>query len=560
MHANKTKLCAGLLAAMMLCSFSSCADQSSGGTDSVIEPVREAKDVPAVTFSKTGIVKTDSYFLPDYSQLVLSAPEGTDIRYTLDGSVPDKQSEPYTAPIVLEQTAGNFPTCTVLRAKAFFADGTESETATHTFWTAFDINARFQNLVISVTGDPKEITEKPDGIFYGKNSEQRGRDSERAVSVELLNSDGSLIFSQNAGLRIYGAASRGAALKSVKLFARKSYDEAHGKFAYDGFGTPDTDGNPIDSYDKLVVRNGGNDFQFAFIRDELNQRLAAQAGHTDCEAVLPVVFYLNGSYYGLHWLHESLCDDLLKDKYGGGKLGSYTVLEGSETEKKISETDEAEAMEAFRFNEKYERFSALDLTNDENYQKVCEFLDVENYLNYFAFNIYLNNNDWPQNNQKCYRFVPAEGNEPGQDRLDGRWRFWFHDMDYSEGLYGQDETQAGYNNLKLILTEGSSRYAPLFAALMQRSDCREAFLTEIHRLMNGPLSAKNVNDTLLDMNGSRFMEMRRYFEHLEVLKKTNKDIWIWYEEYQNRTQNIVNFINARAEKMEQFLAEAFPEE
>ena len=538
-----------------------CTEQSgSSAIDEVsgTESVRQPETVTAFQFSEGGIVHAEQRFLPDYSQLAMTAPEGAVIRYTLDGSVPDSSSAQYTEPIVLEQKIGNFPTCAVLRAKAFFADGSESRTATQTFWTAFDIHARFSNLVISVVGDPKEITEKPDGIFYGNNVKQRGRESERAVSLELLSGNGRLIFAQDAGMRIFGAASREAALKSMKLYARKEYDPDHGKFSYDGFGTVGADGEVISSYDKLVLRNGGNDFQFAFIRDELNQTLAQKAGAADCEAVQPIVVYLNGGYYGLYWLHESLCDDLLKDKYGGSGQGDFVVLEGREQEKSVSETDAEEAAQAQAFNETYQALSALDLTDDANYAQVCDFLDVENYLDYFALNIYVNNNDWPQNNQKCYRFLPADGQQPGEGALDGRWHFWFHDMDYAEGLYGQDETQAKFNNLALILDPESPRYAPLFAALMQRRDCQEAFLAEIKRLMEGVCSTERIKETLDAMNTARFVEMTRYFEYLEELKKTNKDIWIWYSEYKNRTNNIKYFAEKRPDYMKKFLAEAFP--
>ena len=131
-------------------------------------------------------------------------------------------------------------------------------------------------------------------------------------------------------------------------------------------------------------------------------------------------------------------------------------------------------------------------------------------------------------------------------------------MDYSTGLYGQDETLANYNNLAQILDERSDRYAPMFAALMQREDCRKAFLAEMQRLMDDTLSEAHICEVLDRMNTQRFMEMRRYFDHLEALKKNDSSIWIWYQEYQNRTQNIKNFAAERRANMERFLAEALP--
>lgn len=549
-------------AGLLLCSLAGCAEtqQSELGESGTETQQREAATLDAFIFDGSGVTQTEQRFLADFTQLALSAPEGAEIYYTLDGSRPTRDAVRYDTPIVLEQYVGDFPHCAVLRAKAYYADGTESDIATQTFWTAFDINSRFKNLVVSVVGDPAEITEKPDGIFYGSNVHLRGRESEREISIEAVNPDGSIVFSQNAGMRVFGAASREAPIKSMKLFARKSYDKAHGKFAFEQFGTLGADGEVIGKYDKLVLRNAGNDFQFAFIRDELNQRLAADAGFADAEGVLPAVVYLNGEYYGLHWLHEALCDDLLKDKFGG-KDGTYIVLEGKEQEKKIPEDNE-EAAAAEAFNQTYQALSQRNLTDDAAYADVCAFMDVGNYLQYFAFNIYVNNNDWPQNNMKCYRYYAASDDAystESDSRQDGRWRFWLHDTDYAAGLYGQDETQANYNNLAEILNAESSRYAPMFAALMQREDCRSYFIDEMHRLMNDTLSADHICEVLDAMNSERFIEMRRYFDHLEMLKKSNRDIWIWYEEYQNRTNNIRNFAKERADYMEAFLEEAFGE-
>ncbi len=48
-------------------------------------------------------------------------------------------------------------------------------------------------------------------------------------------------------------------------------------------------------------------------------------------------------------------------------------------------------MIAEAFNTTYQQLTALDLTDDANYAQVTEFMDVENYLQNYAFNIYINN-------------------------------------------------------------------------------------------------------------------------------------------------------------------------
>ena len=366
-----------------------------------------------------------------------------------------------------------------------------------------------------------------------------------------------MIFEQAAGIRPYGGASRGSSIKSMKLFARKEYDPYHGKFELDAFGTVGADGEIMNKYDKLVLRNYGNDLQFAFIRDELNQRLVAQAGYSNGEAVVPAVVYLNGKYYGLFYLHESYCDDFFKDKYGGSTEGHYEVLEGNEQRKSEDDDDQENVAAAEEYNFMYNYFAYADMTVDMHFDELCAFMDVENYLQYYAYNIYINNNDWPQNNYKCYRYYAAEDEAYGTGETDGRWRFLFHDMDFSMGLYDSKETIANYNNLKHIMRPKDDRYSPLFTNLMQREDCRQFFLDEMDRLMNGTLSEKNINAVLDSMLAERESEMIYFFEHLEELKRTDDTIWIWYEGYLERTDNIRKFAKERKAYMEKYLQEQF---
>lgn len=566
----KKTICILTAAIMTMLSMSACsdkkadtssdskADTSSGSKNdsSKVEDGSDAEVIEAISFSSDGYSVIDEHFFTGTCALGISAPDNATVYYTTDGSEPDSDSDIYSEPIPLNASFGDFPTCLILRAKAVYDGGGESEIVTHSFFASLDIYTRFSNLVFSISGDPDDLFNGPDGLFYKKNYELRGKESERPIYVEALSPDGEVIFEQGAGVRIYGAASRASSIKSLKLFARKSYDPDHGKFSINAFGTVGDDGDVIGKYDKLVLRNAGNDFQFAYIRDELNQRLAQQAGYTDYEAVLPAVVYLNGEYYGLLWLHETYCDDLLKDKYGDGE-GSFEVIEGDERNKKTDDDNEENAAAAEEYNEMYNRLAYADLTDDSTYSELCGLIDVENYLENYAYNIYINNNDWPQNNYKCYRYYAAEGEVYSDGVLDGRWRYILHDTDYCMGLYEQNETQASYNNLSHIMNENSDRYSPLFTALMARDDCREFFLQEIKRLMNDALSSDNILQTLDSMNMERYSEMQIYYKHLESMKSYDNSIWSWYENYLSQTDLIRTFAKNRNSYMQKYLISQF---
>ena len=410
---------------------------------------------------------------------------------------------------------------------------------------------------VYIKGDNSDLFGSPDGIFYGENYALRGRDSEKEVTVTIMDPDGRTIIRQTCGIRIYGGASRESYLKSVKLYAREEYDEENKQFSYDFFGTKKQDGSneTIDSYKRLVIRNCGNDFQFAWIRDELVQRLAARAGYLYTEAVAPVVMYINSEYRGLYWLHESYCDYYFKSKFGkDGRDGEFVVLEGSETRKNVEDDEGLERDAANEFNLAYEYLSSLDMTVERNYSELCDFMDVENYLEYYAINVYVNNRDWPWNNYKCFRYYAQTDEEYAESGVyDGRWRFLLHDTDFSLGLYDQRETQASYDSLARLMdssnTEGDfANYSPLFTKLMERDDCRQYFIDYTLELMNGAFSEENMLSMLQVMNDGRAEAMERFISYIESLRRQGASgMWAGSEHQEDQLDKIKKFIAQRAE-------------
>lgn len=543
-----------------------CSSQKSTESSSADVTESSSADVNEQTSVIISAPEDKEYIFPDnapvfsledsfynaHLSIELKTAYDAEIYYTEDGSEPDKSDTLYTEPIFYECEVTDFPTAHTIKAKAFYADGTESATSVHTYFTAAGTNEHFSEYVFSVSGEPSELTESPDGIFYGENYEARGRESEREVYLSAWDNNGKQVMGQYCGVRIYGGGSRMNSIKSMKLFARKSYSSGDGKFVTSIFNTEvqDGSGNTVGEYDKLVLRNGGNDFQFAFIRDELCHTLAAEAGFSDYEAVKPAVCYLNGEYYGLFWLHETYCDDYFKEKYPNeAALGKFVIAEGTDTEKDVDETDE-DSVHSVEFNEMYEKYSAADLTDDTVYDELCSLMDVENYLDYFAFNIYINNKDWPQNNFRCYRYCPLDGESAGEGVYDGKWRFLLHDMDYSMGMYEQPELLANYNNLGHILKKGDERYSPLFAALLEREDCRTYFSDKIYELADGVLDGENIKSALASLNGTRYFEQMKFYRHLNSLRsKGDSSIWT---NASHLTEQL-NIINSFAEKREKFM-------
>ncbi len=457
-----------------------------------------------------------------------------DIYYTLDGSEPDKTKELYDNNI--ELPLKSHTQLVTIKAKAYYEDGTETDTIIHNYFLDKDINNRFDTLIFSVTTDPYNLYDYEYGILIeGKlrddyikenpsaiieppapaNFNMRGRESEREVYLEVFETDGKVVVSQNAGIRVYGGWSRANNQKSIKLFARKEYDELNNKFRYEFFPNRRAgsgDGTIISSFKRLVLRNSGNDNGFAFIRDELFQTLADQAGYKDYHFVRPATLFINGKYQGVLWLHEVWGDEYFKEHYGRYE-GSFEVLEGGETFKKADE--DGSNQYAIDDYEKAYSFTYKDLTDDAVYEELSKLIDVENYLAYYALQIHIGNDDWPHNNYKTYRYYAKEGEDYREAPFDGKWRYLLHDLDYSFGIYGSSPWKDNFQ--QFVSRKGNvKKESPLFSQLMKREDCREYFIKKSLDLVNGAFSPDNLNKVLDEMNRSRINELQ-YMYNTDLL-------------------------------------------
>lgn len=509
--------------------------------------------------NEIAFTKTKYFYSEDINLKILSKKACT-IYYTTDGTNPDNKKTLYKNEIKL--TALETLKVVSIKAKAYFEDGTESDTIVHSYFMGTKVNNRFDTLVFSVTTDPYNLTDYKYGIFVtGKlrddyikehpgekinpnapaNYNMRGKDSERPVYLEILEPNGTNIADQAAGIRTYGGWSRDNNQKPIKIFTRKEYDKKNSKIKYDFF--PDKtaangDGTILDSFNRLVLRNCGNDNGIAFIRDELFETLASQAGYADYEAVRPAALFINGEYRGFYWLHENYCDEYFQQNYGD-YTGKFEILEGEETKKTLDEESKNENIVA-EYENMYSTYSNMDLTIDKNYQALCKKVDVENYLSYFALQIYIGNGDWPDNNYKTYRYYPKKGEKYREAPFDGKWRYMLHDLDFSFAIYGKGALVDEIGDYLENNTDEKYK-CPLFRQLMKRADCKEIFIKKTADLINGAYSPNNINKVMTKMNNSRLNELQNTYG------KGIFSNWSQYSQLDGKLNEILRYGTERAE-------------
>ena len=475
---------------------------------------------------------TDSGFYSEEFEIEVHAPNDAVVYYTEDNSIPDEGSSfVYNEPIRIipddEEAIYNY------KFLAVYGNGRRSQTIAKSYIVGKNIKDRYNTLVLSVSGDEDELFGYDNGIFVkgrlwdeywkknpdadvvtanlGANFNQKGREFERAVNVVFFDENGEKLVDKNMGLRIFGTMSRVKNQKSFKLTARKIYDGT-GQLKYPFFRDMySEDGNVNDEFKSLIIRNSGNDNGYAYIRNELSQRLAKSADFPDYQEALPITVYVNGTYMGIYWMLNNFDEEYFEGRYGDYD-GRFVLLSGNEFNKTANDD---ELMYADEYNEEYERLISLDLTDDDNLKKVTEFMDIESYLKNYAFNYYIGNHDWPKNNYLTYRYVSPDNTYVENSVFDGKYHFVPYDLDWAFGLIG---TGMGLPaDSPLIYNMADFEPPSLFDLLMKREDCRTVFFNYMCDLMNGVISPDNLSGVLDEMNDSRYYELFHMLEETDLM-------------------------------------------
>lgn len=492
--------------------------------------------VGIVLFILAAITAPDSSSIPDNShkQLTLSHDSGfyaegivleasgkdvSAIYYTLDGSDPSRDNPTALVysdgiPILNENTEA----VSTVRLLAYFDDGTASDIINRTFVTGDNVMERYGIPVLFLTVDEATFFDEEKGIMIGDNKFQRGRESEKEIFMTLLDANGEQLLSQSCGFRIYGDFSRHKMQPSFRLYARSEYDTQN-DFEYSFFTNQFSEENAlIPETKRIIARNSGNDNGYSFIRSELATRLCLDAGYMDTLSASPVAVYFNNTYYGPYWLVPNFDENYFRRTYGDYEGTMYT-LEGTiyQMTPEESETDETLLSLMEDYNEKLAFFTATDLTQEENWTALNDFMDVENFLQYIAIHNYTCNFDILKNNYKIYRYVAPEGGSYTENSVfDGKYRFLLYDLDYA---FGFNEDGAILSTTER-LNDPDEKHL-FFINLMKRRDCQEYYIRYTLSLQNYYFSGEYAGPILDEMHASREAALYYAFQTTNLLDDNN---------------------------------------
>jgi hypothetical protein len=453
-----------------------------------------------------------------------------------------------------------FPSSPVLKASVVRAialvDGEASKTITHTYFISENNELDFPLPIISINLNEDGFFDYDDGIHVAgvdfdewridnpnnqnpqwgdTNYNRRGVETEQPASFQYF-VEGQEVVSQNIGVRIHGGFSRHRQNKSLRLYARASYDEQN-KFNYPFFGPQDWA-----SFKRLILRNSGNDDWSTYFRDALIQ---ASVSHLrfDTQSYQPTVVFVNGEYWGILNIRNRY-DKHYYERVYGIEEEDLDYLSGNA---QVSEGSNAHYLMMRNY------ISNNDMAEQTHFEYVQTLMDTDNFIDYNVANIYVSNTDWPGNNIDFFRKSTSEYMPEAPYGQDGRWRWSMFDTDFGFGLYNNGDPS--HNTLEFATAAGGTSWpnpdwsTRLLRNLLENETFKIDFVNRFADLMNTAFLASRYHNLIDEMRDVIAPEIPRQIHRWSRLGSVNG--------WNNRVQSMKNFANQRAEYQRNHILEKF---
>ena len=479
------------------------------------------------TIGAPELSKESGFYSESFELTIDNVAEDSEVYYTLDGSVPTRQSTLYTEPLIIEEV--DEQSFTIVRAKVYSENNTESEISTKSYFVHDKATERFSIPVVSLVTDPSHLFDEETGIYTDENALKRGSEWERPVHIEYFEAGGHLGIAQNGGLRIHGGTSRSAEQKSLRLYASSEYDE-HETFDYPFFEelTMKNADEPVNEFKRLLLRNSGNDRKLTMFNDGLTQEIIREVGTIDTQAYQPAVLFINGKYYGIQNIRERLDEYYVASHYDVN-IEDIAILENNSVLYRGGNSD------VYHYRNMLKYIEENGLEDQEHFEYIKTLMDTDNFIDYFASEIFFANADWPGNNIQYWRKTIEEYEPEAPYGHDGRWRWMILDMDF--GFYRSDEEWGdqnqplnhNHNTIQWVMSEydgntGSQTWPNfLFRSLMSNDQFQMDFLNRINDLMNSYYSEQVTSSKLNSTVNNLKPEIPIHIEQMKAIQSL--EVW-----------------------------------
>ncbi len=461
-----------------------------------------------VTFSKSAGVYDQAF------ALTLKAKSGYRIYYTTDGGDPKVTGKLYTGAIQLKDSSamawgptikeGNkyigAPASSTLPGgyviKAYATNGIETTSVyTNTYFIIPEL-CDYGVTVMSISMPVNEIFGN-DGFYDNymiiPGNITSGRRRGTAI-MEVFDTEGSRVGNSTVELAVSGNGSSGLPMKSLRIYYKGALNEdggREGNLDYDLFEgrAKDQHGQAITTFDRLLLRNSGNDYGNSFIRDAYMQRVCAETNVDYMESASTLVF-LNGEFWGVYNIRERYSPEYVESHYGVDKE-NVAVIESDYSQVHTNHMADYVVSsgiegDADSFNEMTAYMRSHDLSDPEAYAYVCSQMDIDSFIDMWVVRLFFNARDWPENNMKVWR----NRNPDDPSGFDTKWHFTLLDMDMGLSFFPAHtgENTSENANFFWFISNSGSVCGQMMRDLLKNAAFKEQFMLRYYEIVNDYLT------------------------------------------------------------------------
>lgn len=422
---------------------------------------------------------------PQTTSITHSDPS-VDIRYEIGGSEPTINSPLYTSELTIDASQS-------LKAKAFKAGNyAASQSAIRSYLFVTNPNLP----ILHINTDPDNFFDDSLGIYVvGTNGIPGYCDSEprnycqewtRPVNLTLFETNGDVGFNVNAGIKIGGGCSRNMALRSLNISVKEK------KYGSPPIDYPLYEGRNTTKFEKLKLRNSGQDFIRLGFRDAAVQALLWDEVDIDLQGYKPVIVYINDLYWGILNIRELYTNEYFEFIYDIDSDELDLIKNAGLFWQELKRGDDIE------YNALYNWLENNDLNDPTNYAYAESKIDINEFLNYWISSIYVAANDWPANNQIVWK----------EKKADTKWRWGMFDNDNSTNLNFGPYSFPDFNTLDSVLDASHTTWpfhrnsTVFFRNLMDNTSFRDEYIQRTCTFSNiifDPSRVDEITDGILDI-------------------------------------------------------------
>ena len=406
-----------------------------------------------------------------YAGSVEVSVSGTNVYYTTDGDWPEASGIAYTSPIAVGMSK-------VVKIATIEPGKLPSRTVTGSFF----INETTLLPVVSISSNSCDMfDEGPACIAAYDGADGWEPDNPQIpASVEYFTADHQQQFNKNIKFETAGNSSIAVyPQRGMQFTVDEDFGDA-GEFQFNIFEHY----KYLDSLNGFRVR-ANNDWgnSAARMKDVINNRIAAPT-FLVAPAYQNVATFINGEYWGHYSAREELDKYFLRNNQGVN-IDKVDIIRSGAGE---DVWDVAEAGTITAYNELKTFFNTHNMANDADYALALDLIDMENWVDHFALQFFVNNDEMAYN-LRCFRSY-----EPNM-----KWKFILWDT-------GAGSECASCNSIETLINfPYTSEEINMMNDLMDNLSFRNYFINRYADLMNYYFTW-DIIETLIDENADEIEE------------------------------------------------------